>query len=69
MPFELPMRLRSWGSPDPLNPVVQLITFISASIIGPVRQVRPPLGGMLYISPIIALQFANAIGHNSLMFC
>ena len=61
--------LLSWVSPDPLNPVVQLITLISAPIIDPVRRVIPPLGGMIDISPIIAiiaLQIANAVGHGVL---
>jgi YggT family protein len=58
--------LLSWVSPDPLNPVVQLITLISAPIIEPIRRFIPPLGGMVDISPIIAiiaLQVANGIGH------
>jgi YggT family protein len=49
--------------------VVQLITLISAPIIDPVRRVIPPLGGMIDISPIIAiiaLQIANAVGHGVL---
>jgi YggT family protein len=61
--------LLSWVSPDPLNPVVQLITLISAPIIDPVRRYIPPIGGMVDISPIIAilaLQVANAIGHGFL---
>jgi YggT family protein len=61
--------LLSWVSPDPLNPVVQLITLVSAPIIEPVRRVVPPLGGMIDISPIIAiiaLQVANAVGHSIL---
>jgi YggT family protein len=61
--------LLSWVSPDPLNPVVQLITLISAPIIEPIRRLIPPLGGMVDISPIIAiiaLQVANGIGHSVL---
>jgi YggT family protein len=61
--------LMSWVSPDPLNPVVQLITLISAPIIEPVRRYIPPLGGMIDISPIIAiiaLQVANTIGRGVL---
>jgi YggT family protein len=61
--------LMSWVSPDPLNPVVQLITLISAPIIEPVRRYIPPLGGMIDISPIIAiiaLQVANTIGRGFL---
>jgi YggT family protein len=61
--------LLSWVSPDPLNPVVQLITLLSAPIIDPIRRVIPPLGGMIDISPIIAiigLQIGQAVGHNLL---
>lgn len=61
--------LLSWVSPDPMNPVVQLITLISAPIIEPIRRVVPPLGGVIDISPILAiilLQIANAFGHNLL---
>ena len=61
--------LMSWVSPDPTNPVVQLITLISAPIIDPLRRVIPPVGGMIDISPIIAiivLQVMNAIGHGIL---
>ncbi|MGQ4806773.1 hypothetical protein NKDENANG_00108 [Candidatus Entotheonellaceae bacterium PAL068K] len=61
--------LMSWISPDPLNPLVQLIKLISAPIVDPLRRVIPPLGGMIDISPIIAilaLQVANHIGHRFL---
>lgn len=61
--------LLSWVSPDPLNPIVQLITLISAPIVEPVRRLIPPVGGMIDISPIIAiiaLQVVNAIGHGIL---
>jgi YggT family protein len=61
--------LLSWVSPDPLNPVVQLITLISAPIIDPIRRVIPPLGGMIDLSPVLAiilLQVANAVGRNFL---
>ena len=59
----------SWVSPDPLNPVVQLITLISTPIIDPIRRHIPPLGGAFDISPIIAiiaLQVVNGVGHNVL---
>jgi YggT family protein len=61
--------LMSWVSPDPTNPLVQLITLISAPIIDPLRRVIPPVGGMIDISPIIAiiaLQVLNVIGHGIL---
>lgn len=61
--------LLSWVSPDPLNPIVQLLTLISSPITDPLRRVIPPLGGVIDISPIIALiglQFVHQILHNLL---
>ena len=61
--------LLSWVSPDPLNPIVQFLTLIAAPITEPFRRVVPPLGGVLDISPIlaiIALQFAHVIMHSLL---
>jgi YggT family protein len=61
--------LLSWVSPDPLNPIVQLLTMLSAPIVDPIRRAIPPLGGMIDISPIIAiigLNIAWAVGHNFL---
>lgn len=61
----------SWVSPDPLNPVVQLLALISAPIIEPIRRVVPPLAGAIDISPIIAiilLNIANSVGHRVLSF-
>lgn len=59
----------SWVSPDPLNPVVQLITLISTPIVEPIRRYVPPVGGMFDISPIIAifgLQILHSIGYRLL---
>jgi YggT family protein len=61
--------LLSWVSPDPLNPIVQLLTLIAAPIIEPIRRIIPPLGGMIDISPLIAffgLLILNEIGHSFL---
>ena len=61
--------LLSWVSPDPLNPIVQLLTLVSSPITDPVRRVIPPLGGAIDISPIIALiglQLVNQILHTVL---
>jgi YggT family protein len=61
--------LMSWVSPDPLNPIVQLLTLIAAPITDPIRRVVPPLGGVMDLSPvvaIVALQFANIILHSFL---
>jgi YggT family protein len=61
--------LLSWVSPDPLNPIVQLLTLIAAPITDPIRRVVPPLGGVIDISPLLAiiiLLFANGILHSFL---
>ncbi|ETX00078.1 MAG: hypothetical protein ETSY1_12540 [Candidatus Entotheonella factor] len=55
----------SWVSPDPMNPLVQLLSLLSAPIVDPFRRFIPPLAGMLDLSPIaaiFALMFARQIG-------
>lgn len=57
--------LLSWVSPDPMNPLVQLLNLLSAPIVDPFRRFIPPLAGMLDLSPIaaiFALIFAQSIG-------
>jgi YggT family protein len=59
----------SWVSPDPLNPIVQLLALISAPIVEPIRRFVPPVGGMIDISPMIAffaLLILNDLGHSLL---
>ena len=61
--------LLSWVSPDPLNPIVQLLTLIATPIIDPIRRVVPPLGGVLDLSPLVALlalQIGNGVLHSLL---
>ena len=61
--------LLSWVSPDPDNPVVQLLSLLSAPIVDPFRRIIPPLAGMLDLSPIaaiFALLIARGIGGNIL---
>jgi YggT family protein len=55
----------TWVSPDPMNPLVQLLHLLSAPIVDPFRRFIPPLAGMLDLSPIaaiFALMFAREIG-------
>ena len=47
--------LLTWVTPDPSNPIVQLLALISAPIIEPIRRVVPPVAGVLDLSPIIAI--------------
>ncbi len=57
--------LLTWVSPDPMNPLVQLLTLLSGPIVDPFRRFIPPLAGMLDLSPIaaiLALGFARRIG-------
>ena len=61
----------SWFSPDPHNPLVQLLTTIAIPILEPLRRVIPPIGGVIDISPIIAmfaLQIVNSILHGLLSY-
>jgi YggT family protein len=46
--------LMSWVSPDPRNPIVQILITITDPFIEPVRKVIPPFG-MIDFSPVIAL--------------
>jgi YggT family protein len=46
--------LLSWFNPDPRNPLVQLIYYITEPILSPMRRIIPPLG-MLDLSAFIAI--------------
>jgi YggT family protein len=59
----------SWFSPDPRNPLVQLLTLIAIPTLEPIRRVIPPVGGVIDLSPIVAmfaLQIVNAVLHGLL---
>jgi len=61
----------SWFSPDPRNRLVQLLMTIAIPILEPIRRVIPPIGGMIDLSPIIAmfaLQIVNSILHGLLRY-
>ncbi len=61
--------LLSWVRPDPYNPLVQMLNQITDPILEPLRRVIPPIGGMMDISPIVALiilQILQTIVHNVL---
>lgn len=61
--------LLSWFSPDPRNPLVQLLTLIALPMLEPLRRVIPPIGGVIDLSPIVAmfaLQIVNAVLHGFL---
>lgn len=60
--------LLSWVSPDPRNPIVQLLALISYPIVEPIRRVVPPFGMLDFsaVIAIIALQVVYGIGHSIL---
>ena len=61
----------SWFSPDPRNPLVQLLTTIAIPILEPIRRLIPAIGGVIDISPIIAmfgLQLVNELLHGMLRY-
>lgn len=52
--------LMSWVSPDPRNPIVQLIITLSDPITEPFRKIIPPLG-MIDVSPIVAIMILSLV--------
>lgn len=62
--------LISWLPIDPYHPVVQLLNQVTEPILAPLRRVIPPIGGMMDITPIVALiiiQVLQALVHNVLV--
>lgn len=57
--------LITWVSPDPRNPVVQLLSRVTEPVLRPVRQLLPPWKtGGLDLSPLIvliAIQFVERV--------
>lgn len=47
--------LLSWFDPGFRYPISQMLVDLTEPIIAPIRRVVPPLGGMIDLSPIIAL--------------
>lgn len=54
--------LISWVSPDPRNPIVQLLVRVTEPVLGPLRALVPPrrLGG-IDVSPLIAILLVQLI--------
>ncbi|MCL5950686.1 MAG: YggT family protein [Chloroflexi bacterium] len=62
--------LISWLPIDPYHPAVQLLNQVTEPILAPLRRVIPPIGGMMDITPIVALiiiQVLQALVHNVLV--
>jgi YggT family protein len=47
--------LLSWFDPGLRYPVSQLLVDLTEPIIAPIRRIVPPVGGMIDLSPLIAL--------------
>ncbi len=47
--------LLSWIQVDPYNPIIQVLYQITEPILAPLRRYIPPIGGMMDITPIVAL--------------
>ena len=44
----------SWvGSLDTRNPLINFVIQVTEPVLGPVRQMIPPLGGMIDLSPLL----------------
>ena len=53
--------LLSWFDPTMRYPVSQVIVDLTEPIIAPIRRVVPPVGGMIDLSPLIALILLQVI--------
>ncbi len=47
--------LLSWVNPDPYSPVMRFLRRATDPVLLPLRRIIPPIGGMIDISPMIAL--------------
>ncbi len=54
--------LASWVSPDPRNPIMQLLLKLTEPVLSPLRSIVPPraLGG-LDVSPILAIVLIHLV--------
>ncbi|HET7056385.1 MAG TPA: YggT family protein [Thermomicrobiales bacterium] len=53
--------LLSWFDPGMRYPVSQLLVDLTEPIIAPIRRIVPPVGGMIDLSPLIALILLQVI--------
>lgn len=49
------LAIMSWIAPQPTHPAPLLIAQITRPILAPLQRIIPPLGGMIDISPLIAI--------------
>ena len=53
--------LLSWFDPTMRFPISQLLVDLTEPIIAPIRRIIPPLGGMIDLSPLVALVLLQVI--------
>jgi YggT family protein len=53
--------LLSWFDPGLRYPISQILVDLTEPIIAPIRRVVPPVGGMIDLSPLIALILLQVI--------
>ena len=53
--------LLSWFDPTMRFPISQLIVDLTEPIIAPIRRIVPPIGGMIDLSPLVALILLQVI--------
>lgn len=61
--------LVSWLPIDRYHPIIQLLDQVTEPILAPLRRFVPPIGGMMDITPIVALiiiQILQALVHSAL---
>ena len=45
----------SWVSVNPLHPLVRILNILTDPLLKPLQRIIPPIGGVLDISPAVAL--------------
>jgi YggT family protein len=53
--------LLSWFDPGLRYPISQILVDLTEPIIAPIRRIVPPVGGMIDLSPLIALILLQVI--------
>ena len=59
--------LISWVSPDPRNPIVQILAKLTEPVLGPLRRLVPPhKTGNIDVSPILAILLIQLVRYTIL---
>lgn len=51
----------SWVNPDPYNPIVRFLRSATDPVLVPLQRIIPPIGGIIDITPLIALLLIQLI--------